>query len=262
MSATVTRISMTPVKGLALHHPEEVELTPSGVPGDRTFFLVDQHGRLISATRLGALVSARAVHDADAGTLSLAFAGGDVVRDVIDVGESEPVRFFGLRLEAMPVRGPFSAALSELTGVPVRLMLRPPTRPGVDRGATGAVTLISGASLRRLAAQAGAETIDGRRFRMTFELDGVDAHAEDDWVGGEVAVGDARVRITGHVGRCALTTRNPDTGDVDFPTLRVLRDYRGEVPSTEPLAIGVAAAVVRPGRVRVGDAVAVVDGAG
>src|SRR5918997_559380 len=113
MTATVTRISVTPVKGLALHHPDEVELTPSGVPGDRTFFLVDQQGHMISATRLGALVSARAEHDADAGTLSLAFPDGGVVREVIDLDEPEAVRFYGLSVDARPVRGPFSAALSE-----------------------------------------------------------------------------------------------------------------------------------------------------
>jgi uncharacterized protein len=255
MAATITRISVTPVKGLALHHPDAVELTPSGVPGDRTFFLVDGNGRMISATRLGALVSVHAQHDADAGTLSLTFPDGRVVSEVIDLDEPVAVRFYGLKLEARPVRGPFSAALSELVGQPVHLMLRPPTRPGVDRGATGAATLISSASLQRLAEQAGVEQVDARRFRMTFEFAGVDPHAEDDWVGREVTVGDARLRITGHVGRCALTTRNPETGEVDLPTLRVLKAYRDDVDSTEPLPFGVAASVVEPGRVSVGDAV-------
>ncbi len=257
MAASVTRISVTPVKGLALHHPDEVELTPSGVPDDRTFFLVDEQDHLISATRLGALVSARADHDAEAGTLSVRFADGRVLHEPIEIDDPEPVRFYGLEVRAMPVLGPFSPALSELVGRPVRLMLRPPTRPAVDRGATGAVTLISAGSLRRLAAEAGVDAIDARRFRMTFEFDGVDAHAEDGWIGREVTLGDARVRVTGNVGRCALTTRNPDTGVVDLPTLHALKAYRGDVATTEPLPIGVAAAVVRPGRVRVGDAVSV-----
>jgi uncharacterized protein YcbX len=210
---------------------------------------------MVSATRLGPLVSARAEHDTDAGTLSLFFADGRVVADAIEVDEPETIRFYGLPLEVRPVRGPFSDALSELVGTPVRLVLRPATRPGVDRGAIGAATLISSASLRRLAAEAGVAEIDARRFRMTFEFDGVEAHAEDGWVGGELAIGAARLRVTGHVGRCALTTRNPGSGEVDLPTLKVLQAYRGDVESTEPLPIGVAAAVVQPGRVRVGDAV-------
>jgi MOSC domain-containing protein len=255
MPATVTRISVTPVKGLALHHPDAVELTAGGVPGDRTFFLVDAGGHMVSATRLGALVSVRAEHDVDAGTLSLAFADGGVVSAPVEADEPVPVRFYGRPLDARPLRGPFSAALSELVGHPVQLMLRPPTRPGVDRGARGAATLISSASLRALAAQAGVEEVDPRRFRMTFQIDGLEPHAEDEWVGHEVTIGDARLRVSGHVGRCALTTRNPETGAVDLPTLHVLYAYRGHVQSTEPLPFGVAAAVVQPGRVRLGDVV-------
>jgi uncharacterized protein YcbX len=254
--ATVTRISVTPVKGLALHHPDAVELTRSGVPGDRTFFLVDAAGHMVSATRLGALVSARAEHDADAGTLALELPDGRVVRETIDLDDPERVGFFGLTLDAAPVRGPFSAALSELAGRPVRLMLRPASRPGVDRGVSGAVTLISRGSLRRLAEEAEVDTVDARRFRMTFEFDGVDPHAEDDWVGREVDIGAARLRVTGHVGRCVLTQRNPETGVQDLRTLDVLAAYRGNVEATEPLPIGVAAEVVRPGRVATGDLLA------
>src|SRR4029450_2414332 len=146
MPATVTRISVTPVKGLALHPPDAVELTADGVPGDRTFFLVDARGHMVSATRLGALVAVRGEHEADAGALSLACPAGRVITAPVEVDGPAPVRFYGLRLEARPVRGPFSAALSEHAGTPVRLMRMPPTRPGVDRGAVGAATLISSAS--------------------------------------------------------------------------------------------------------------------
>jgi uncharacterized protein YcbX len=37
----VARISVTPVKGFALLHPDEVELTQAGVVEDRRFLLVD-----------------------------------------------------------------------------------------------------------------------------------------------------------------------------------------------------------------------------
>lgn len=256
MGAVVTRISVTPVKGLALHHPDAVELTRSGVPGDRAFFLVDERGHMVSATRLGPLVSAHAEHDTEAGALAIVLPDGRRIQEAIDVGEPEAVRFYGLGVEARPVAGPFSAALSELAGSPVRLMLRSPARPGVDRGASGAATLISAASVRRLAQEAGVREIDARRFRMTFELEGVGAHEEDDWVGSDVAVGGAVLRVTGHVGRCALITRDPDTGVVDLPILKVLAGYRRDVESEEALPIGVAASVVEPGRVRLGDAVA------
>jgi uncharacterized protein YcbX len=132
----------------------------------------------------------------------------------------------------------------------------PPERIGVDRGRDGAVTLLSIASLERLRDEAGeTEAVDGRRFRMTFGIEGLKAHEEDDWVDREVRVGDALVRVGGNVGRCAATTRQPDTGVVDFKTLHYLKAYRDEAETTEPLPFGVHARVVEPGHVRIGDAV-------
>src|SRR5207248_282389 len=123
----------------------------------------------------------------------------------------------------------------------------------VDRGATGAVSVISRASLQRLAEVAGRDAVDVRRFRMLIEVDGVGAHEEDDWVGRRVRVGEATLRLEGHVGRCVITSRDPDTGSVDLPTLDILRDYRGELERTEPLPFGVYGRVLEPATIRIGD---------
>jgi uncharacterized protein YcbX len=255
--ATVAWISVTPVKGLRLQQRDEVELTRDGVPGDRAFFLVDERGAMVSATRVGPLVAVVPEHDAEAGTLSLRFPDGREVAGAVDLGAPEDVRFGGLDLHARPVRGTFSEALSEHCGRPLRMFASPPERPGVDRGRAGGATLLSVASLERLAREAGnGRPVDPRRFRMTFGVDGLEAHEEDRWIGSEVVVGDAVVRVLGNVGRCALTTRQPDTGVVDLKTLHHLRAYRGTMPTTEPLPFGVYGAVVRPGLVRVGAAVA------
>lgn len=219
MAATVAWISVTPVKGLRLQHPESVELTEDGVPGDRAFFLVGDDGAMVSATRLGPLVAVVPEYDAEAGTLLLRFPSNEVIEGEVVLGPVEPVRFFGLGLDARPVDGPFSAALSELCGRPLRLFAAPPERPGVDRGRDGAATLLSVASLRRLAEVAGSEPVDARRFRMTFGVEGLEPHEEDSWMRREVRIGGATLRVTGNVGRCALTTRDPETGEVDFRTL-------------------------------------------
>jgi uncharacterized protein len=256
VSGSVAWISFTPVKGLRVRPLEEVELTEDGVPGDRAFFLVDERGDMVSATRLGPLVAVVARH-VD-GTLALDFPDGREVAAPVELAEAEDVRFYGLTLHARPVRGPFSKAVSEHCGKPLRLFASPPERPGVDRGREGGVTLLSVASLERLREQAGTfEPIDERRFRMTFGVDGLDAHEEDGWIDRTVRVGDALVRVGGNVGRCAATTRNADTGVVDLKTLHHLADYRGEVPTTERLPFGVHARVIEPGRVRLGDAVRV-----
>lgn len=259
MTAGVAWISFTPVKGLRLQHRDEARLTEDGIPGDRAFFLVDERGAMVSATRLGRLLAVEPEHDADAGTLALRFPEGEVIAGPVALDAPEAVGFYDETLRAQPVAGEFSAALSEHCGRPLRLFAAPAERPGVDRGRDGAVTLLSLASLERLRAVAHeAEPVDPRRFRMTFGVDGLTAHEEDAWLGRDVRVGDALLRVAGHVGRCALTTRQPDTGKVDFLTLHHLSAYRRDAPATEPLPFGVHARVLEPGRVRVGDPVALV----
>jgi hypothetical protein len=89
---------------------------------------------------------------------------------------------------------------------------------------------------------------------MLFEIDGVEPHEEDEWLGTEVRIGEATIVFNGDIGRCVVTSRHPDTGVVDLPTLVTLAAYRRE-GRTEPLPFGVYGAVAAPGRVRVGDTV-------
>jgi uncharacterized protein YcbX len=118
---------------------------------------------------------------------------------------------------------------------------------------------VSRGSLERLSRAEAPEhpgpgvPIDTRRFRMLIEIDGVEPHAEDAWLGRELEVGEARLRIHGNVGRCVTTTRGPDSGEVDRPTLKMLASYRRDMETTEPLPFGVHGEVLRGGTVRVGD---------
>ena len=123
-------------------------------------------------------------------------------------------------------------------------------------------SLVSRGSLDELAHQAGVADTDARRFRMLIELDGTIPHEEDDWIGGRIALGEAILRVSARDGRCAITTQDPDTGARDFDTLRAIIRYRGVMPdkSGAPKAMfGVLADVELPGRVRLGDAVQVLD---
>jgi uncharacterized protein YcbX len=90
---------------------------------------------------------------------------------------------------------------------------------------------------------------------MLFGISGVPAHAEDTWIGGRVHIGAAVVEPGGNIGRCAVTTLDPDTGVPDLDTLAALGKYRGDEVTTEPLAFGVWARVTKAGVVRVGDGV-------
>lgn len=256
-------ISYAPVKGMRLQSLERTELTKRGIPGDRAFLVVDGEGKMVNGKGAGPLMTVIPEHDADAGTLALHFPDGTTERDEIELGEPEDVAFYGLTLEGRPLLGDLSAALSEHCGAPLRLLAAPPNRSGIDRGPEGAATILSYASLERLREVAGAEEdIDPRRFRMNFGVEGAGAHQEDEWIRGRVRIGGALVRVEAHVGRCAVTTRNADTGVVDFKTLHHLAAYRDEIESHEPLPFGVYGRVLEEGAVAVGDEVAPVGASG
>jgi uncharacterized protein len=87
---------------------------------------------------------------------------------------------------------------------------------------------------------------------MLFQIDGLGPNEEDTWIGQHVQVGEAEFVVTGDIGRCVVTSRNPDTGISDMPTLAALVAYRREGHS-EQLPLGVKGTVYTPGRVRVGD---------
>ena len=180
------------------------------------------------------------------------FGDGRTVESAVELGEPLELSFFSASVRARPVLGPFSEALSDHIGRPLRLM------EGRSRGRPRT----PGRRLARLPGlaqparrEAGEDGIDPRRFRMLIEVDGVAPHEEDGWVGRTVRIGDAAVRFHGHVGRCLITSRDPDTGVVDLPTLDLLGAYRREVDSTEPLPFGIYGEVIQPGPVQVGDPV-------
>ena len=90
---------------------------------------------------------------------------------------------------------------------------------------------------------------------MLFQVDGVAAHEEDEWIGRDVRIGAAVIRLHDRVARCAITTRNPGTGQVDFDTLREIKAYRGAGADGKDIDFGVFGEVVEPGAVNVGDPV-------
>jgi len=90
---------------------------------------------------------------------------------------------------------------------------------------------------------------------MLFGVAGLEAHAEDAWIGRAVHIGSAVVVPGGNIGRCAVTTLDPRTGLSNLDTLAALARYRKEEVTSEPLAFGVWARVAQAGVVRIGDPV-------
>ncbi len=153
------------------------------------------------------------------------------------------------------VEGPWAAALSAFAGRPIRLIRC--DRPGGTRDGNP-TSLVTDGSLAEFSRQAGVDGVDARRFRMLIELEGATAHEEDEWIGRRIAIGDAVLAVTKPDARCAITTQDPDTGVRDLDTLRTLIAYRG-LRDRKHADFGVLADVERPGRVRLGDEVTVLD---
>lgn len=256
----VTALSTTPVKGLRIAARERLALERAGARGDRAFYLIDARGRMVNGKHSDALNGIVAELDGG-GMLTLTFSDGQVVSGRPEPGEELQTSFHSRPRAARLVGGPFSQAISRHAREALRLVRAADEASAIDRGARGAVTLISRGSLERLAEVAGQPTVDARRFRMNLELDGVAPFGEDAWIEREVRIGDAVVRPRGHVGRCIVTSRHPVSGAVDLPTLDLLRSFRSGAPTTEPLALGVYAEVLRPGIVALGDEVVLAEDA-
>ena len=219
----VLRLSVTPVKGLTLHHPDSVRLDASGAVGDRDFCLADERGKLVSVTRSGGLLGLRAEHDDERLTLR-----DDAAERTAPVTLGDPLSVDLEGYRYMPGRivpGPWDALLAERAGRPVRAGPgRPPGR-WLRRAARHHPRVARPS--RNSSATPGAP-IDPRRFRMLIDLETDMPHVEDTWAGGASA---ARGRVRGLGPRPALRRHHPSPrarrarppageGDQGLPRLR------------------------------------------
>jgi uncharacterized protein YcbX len=89
---------------------------------------------------------------------------------------------------------------------------------------------------------------DRRRFRPNLLIADVPGLSERDWEGQRLAIGEAIIEMVSLRQRCIMTTFDPDTAAQDTSVLlKIHRELDG--------MFALDCAVVRPGRVRVGDRV-------
>jgi uncharacterized protein len=247
MSATVTQLSVAPVKGMRLVAAEALELGPSGARGDRAFCVVDPDSKLLLTTRTPGLLQIEPRWED--GVLALRFPDGSEVAEPPALGErASTANYAGREIHGRLVGGALADAVSAHLGRRVQLL----ARDAGERLADDApVTLMSAASLAALAPALDGTVPDARRFRMTVAIDGVGAWEEHGWAGREIAVGEAVLRGIDPVPRCVVTTRDPDDGRTDEPVLAALAALRGK----RDVKFGIWCEVLRPGTVRVGDPV-------
>ena len=253
---TITRLSVTAIKGLALHHPDSIELTTHGAVGDRLFYLVDDDGALQSCTRNPGLFGLSATYDDESRRLVVTRGDEVLVEGVAEVAAAVDTDMWGLRtIVGDTLADPmWSDFFSDAVGGRVHLVRARESAFDVQPA-----TLLGTKSVEELARHAGLSHVDSRRFRMLIEFAGGDPHVEDTWTGKRLDIGGAVLRAGGPVKRCAATTRDPDSGAVDLQTLRLIMAYRGRQSSDFGLGanFGTYGAVLEPGTISVGDTLTV-----
>ena len=253
----IKSIHIAPVKSLALVNPVSVYVDFPGIEEDRRFLVRNDSGAMVTQRQIGKLAQVKADYNAATEILRLEFPDGETVSGTPELGEWVDMKVFRREVCGRVVTGELSEALSEFCGETLTLMK--PESSGVGQDAYP-VSLLSQASIEHLGdlAQDGV-SVEYRRFRPNFLLDGCEAHEEDTWLGKEVAVGDdLRVRVEMLDPRCAITTLNPDTGERDMDTPRLILGYRLDVGGNGA-CFGVYGSVVAPGSASVGDAVRIVN---
>ena len=240
-----------PVKALALAEVSQARLEKAGIAGDRAFFIIDAAGTLFTQRRYGPLVQVRPSYEPASGRLELAFPGGHRAEGIAELGELMSTPFWSERpVEGHLVRGPWSEALSEFVGQEIRLVKAAKAGTSFDGFP---LSLCSTGSLQALARAAGRDEVDGRRFRQNIYVSGASPHEEDSWLGREVRVGQAVLRVKMLDSRCVVTTLSPETGETDLDTLKIIAAYRTDQP--KEINFGVYCTVIEVGEASAGDEV-------
>jgi hypothetical protein len=241
-SVTVQQICRFPVKGLNAETLERVELTPGqGLPDDRRFAIAYGLGTgakrgffdLVQEERLAQL---RVAYDTAGPGLTLSRQGRQVV-------SANPCDQTGRMLLNQFFAG-FLAGTQR--GAPSFQEVGDDDR---DAALPNPVSLISLASIRDLE-RVARQPVDPRRFRGNILFDGLPAWAEFGWIGREIRIGAARLKVFERIQRCAATNVNPDTAERDMNIPLTLRKGFGH------LDLGVYAEVIAGGEVKPGDEVA------
>ena len=255
MPATIAALYCYPVKGLSPEPLERVALTAGKcLPQDRRFALAlpstefdPAAPKWLSKTHFAMLMrdeklaELRTRFDAAGGGFSVERDGTTLLQ--AGLTESEGRRAAGEF---------FTRFLDGIVPGPLRVVEAPghafaDARPKPNATTDQYVSLINRASIAALEEKFGA-SIDPLRFRANVYFDGPPAWAELDWLGREIGLGGARLRVIAAITRCAATAVNPATAERDLDIVGGLQRHFGHN------LMGIYAEVSEGGEITRGDA--------
>ena len=249
----IERISRYPVKGLSPEYLEEVALSPGeGLPHDRRFAFAQGDSpfdpadpkwlpkRNFACLMANARVAGiHAAFDPRANTLVLRAEGRPTLladlRNEVDRSAAEAWMTGLMDEEAHGAMRLAEVPGHAFTDIPVK-----------------AVSLIGLASIAELGEREGV-VLEPLRFRANLLFSGAAPFAELDWIGREVLLGRARLKVFKRIKRCAATEVNPETAERDAKPPKWLLRHYGHAD------MGIYAEVLEGGRIAVGDALEVLE---
>ncbi|MEP9362772.1 MOSC domain-containing protein [Nocardioides sp. CN2-186] len=252
----VAELHVAATKGFALRAVPEVQVTPTGVAGNREFFVVDIDERLYSAPKDAIFLQHWTSYEPSSHVFTIG-RGTDIVvsATVESVSEVRSFEFDERVVHGSWAPGPWDQWLSDMAGRHLRLARCAQPGGGFD---IFPVTLHSTASLASLGDELDGRPLDPRRFRLNLTLNlGAVPFIEDEWDERVLVVGASVLRLRGGIPRCLAVESRPDDGDRTLQVLRRVRAVRGATPSRwgQAVLFGVYAEVLRPGQVAIGDVV-------
>jgi uncharacterized protein YcbX len=243
MTGSLVEITRHPLKGHGRESLAAVELAAGQcLPWDRHWAVAHEAARLVPgwnpcvnfarAAKAPALMAISSVLDEATGILTLTHPD----RGSLSFRPDDPADLPRFLDWVRPLNPPDRAQPAQIVAA--------------GRGMTDSdfpsVSILSRASVDDLSARMG-HRLDPARFRGNLWLDGAAPWAEWDFVGREIRIGDAILKIEEPITRCSATTVDPATGRSDADTLTALDRHIGHKD------FGLYATVVQGGRIAVGD---------
>lgn len=237
MSALLAAIVVYPVKSCAGNALPAAQVEARGLAHDRRWMLVDAGGRFLTGRQWPQLVRVQA-QPLGQDRVRLEAPGMQTLEVGIEPGAARiDTSVWDSPVSAVDAGSAAADWFSAYLGRRVRLVhadahMRRPldarhSRPGDETAFADGypLLLLSLAAADALSARVGRD-LGWRRFRPNLLVDGVAAHAEDDWR--RVRIGDLEFDVVKPCVRCVFTTIDPDRAiaEADGEPLATLKSYR------------------------------------